>query len=52
MYSTQTAYQPVEKIMQMQEAKLHGLLAYLNQHSPFYKELFSRHHISISEIKT
>ena len=52
MYSTQTAYQPVEKIKQMQEAKLQGLLAYLNQHSPFYKELFARHYISISEIKT
>ena len=52
MYSTQTAYQPVEKIKQMQEEKLHALLAYLNQHSPFYQELFAVHHITISEIKS
>ncbi|MBC7689022.1 MAG: AMP-binding protein [Aquabacterium sp.] len=52
MYSTQSAYQPVEKIKQMQEEKLQGLLAYLNQHSPFYTKLFATHNISISEIKT
>ena len=52
MYSTQSAYQPVEKIKQMQEEKLQGLLAYLNQYSPFYTKLFATHNISISEIKT
>jgi phenylacetate-CoA ligase len=36
----------------MQEEKLKELLAYLSQHSPFYKDLFSKHNIDISTINT
>jgi len=36
----------------MQEQKLQELLAYLNVHSPFYKELFDANNINIDDIKT
>lgn len=36
----------------MQEQKLQELLAYLNIHSPFYKELFDANNINIDDIKT
>lgn len=36
----------------MQEQKLQQLLAYLNQNSPFYKELFAANDINIADIKT
>ena len=36
----------------MQEQKLQGLLVYLSNNSPFYKELFARHNINIPGIKT
>lgn len=36
----------------MQEQKLQELLAYLEQHSPFYKELFAKHRVNINGIKT
>jgi phenylacetate-CoA ligase len=36
----------------MQEQKLQELLAYLNAHSPFYKELFDANNINIDTIKT
>ncbi len=39
-------------IVTMQEQKLQDLLAYVAQHSPFYKELFAKHNINISQIKT
>src|SRR5690349_11656803 len=39
-------------IRQMQEQKLQALLAYLQQHSPYYKEMFARRHIAVEEIKT
>jgi len=35
-----------------QEQKLQALLLYLSGHSPFYRELFAKHDIDISEIKT
>jgi phenylacetate-CoA ligase len=35
-----------------QEEKLPDLLAYLNEHSPYYRELFSRNNIDLSRIKT
>lgn len=35
-----------------QEQKLQQLLVHLNANSPFYKELFARHQIDISTIKT
>jgi len=39
-------------IRQMQEQKLQALLAYLQQHSPYYKEMFARCHIAVEEVKT
>lgn len=42
----------IGKETQMQEQKLQQLLQYVSQHSPFYKELFAKHQIDISHIKT
>ena len=36
----------------MQEQKLQELLVHLNTHSPFYKELFIKHGIEITAVKT
>ncbi|MFA6085014.1 phenylacetate--CoA ligase family protein [Mucilaginibacter sp.] len=36
----------------IQEKKLKELLVYLSKHSPFYKELFSKHQVNINEIKS
>jgi len=44
--------QSIEKETQMQEQKLQQLLQYVSQQSPFYKELFEKHQIEISKIKT
>src|SRR5678816_938675 len=52
MYSTETAYQPGQSIKEMQEKKLQELLLYLDQYSPFYKELFRNNQIDIASIKT
>ena len=41
-----------EQTVTMQEQKLQELLAYLNIHSPFYKELFDANNINIDDIKT
>ncbi|MBS1747036.1 MAG: AMP-binding protein [Bacteroidetes bacterium] len=46
------AYQSDVIIKKMQEQKLHQLLHYLNNHSPFYKDLFQRHKIDIAAIQT
>ena len=40
------------EITQIQEQKLQDLLLYLSQNSPFYKELFAKHGIDITTIKT
>jgi phenylacetate-CoA ligase len=40
------------KEAKMQEQKLHDLLQYVSQHSPFYKELFAKNNIDIGSIKT
>jgi phenylacetate-CoA ligase len=45
-------YLQAHEITLMQEQKLRELLAYLEQHSPFYKELFTKHNLNITEIKT
>lgn len=47
-----TAYQSAGKLKRMQEQKLFELLAYLNNQSPFYKQLFAKHRVDISKIKT
>jgi phenylacetate-CoA ligase len=52
MYSTEIIYQPQTATRIMQEEKLQDLLAYLKLFSPFYKELFAKHHIDIAAIKT
>jgi phenylacetate-CoA ligase len=44
--------QLAEKETRMQEQKLQQLLQYVSQHSPFYKELFTKHQIDIVNIKT
>jgi phenylacetate-CoA ligase len=52
MYKPEAAYQPKNTVQLMQEEKLQQLLAYLNTHSPFYKEFFAIHTIDIATIKT
>ncbi len=47
-----TIIQDIDKVTAMQEQKLQQLLQYVSQHSPFYKELFAKHNIAISDIKT
>lgn len=41
-----------DKIIQLQEQKLRELLQYLNLRSPFYRELFAKNQVDISEIKS
>jgi phenylacetate-CoA ligase len=45
-----TAHQPKEEARRRQDEKLRQLLAYLDRHSPFYRQLFSEHHIKIADI--
>jgi phenylacetate-CoA ligase len=40
------------KTILLQEQKLEELLIYLNNHSPFYQELFAKHAIDITTVKT
>lgn len=44
--------QSTSEIKQFQEQKLQEVLAYLNENSPFYQELFKKENITISEIKS
>jgi phenylacetate-CoA ligase len=46
------AFLSKEEIIAMQEIKLQETIAYLNQHSPFYKEFFSKARFNPSGIKT
>jgi phenylacetate-CoA ligase len=48
----ESAYLQKDKTTLMQEQKLQELLVYISTHSPFYRELFARHQIDISAIKT
>ncbi|MEJ7769691.1 MAG: AMP-binding protein [Chitinophagaceae bacterium] len=52
MYSPATAYQPQSQIKAMQELKLQEMLYYMVQHSVFYREMFARHQVNVSGIKT
>jgi phenylacetate-CoA ligase len=52
MYSPKAAYQSTKEIKLLQEERLQELVTYLNQYSPFYKELFAQHHINVADIKT
>jgi phenylacetate-CoA ligase len=50
-YSTQTAWQSKTAIKKLQEEKLSETLAYLQQYSPFYRQLFTVNKINIDTIK-
>lgn len=52
MFLQEKDHQQTDKSAQMQEQKLKELLVYLSQNSPFYKELFEKHSISINDINT
>ncbi|MEP6467108.1 MAG: AMP-binding protein [Parafilimonas sp.] len=52
MNDKSAAYQSKDEIKLMQQKKLHALLQYVNNNSPFYKKLFSQHHVDIKTIKT
>lgn len=51
-YSPESAFLSKEEITSLQEEKLQETIAYLNQHSPFYKEFFSKARFNPSGIKT
>jgi phenylacetate-CoA ligase len=51
-YSPEAAFLSKEEIITMQEIKLQETIAYLNEHSPFYKEFFSKARFNPSGIKT
>lgn len=51
-YSPEAAFQSAEEIKAMQEQKLQETIAYLNEHSPFYKEFFSKARFNSKGIKT
>lgn len=51
-YSPETAFLSKEEITSLQEKKLQETIAYLNEHSPFYKEFFSKARFNPSGIKT
>lgn len=46
------AYANTEEIKAMQSKKLQELMIYLNDHSPFYKELFTKTRFNIAGIKS
>lgn len=52
MFPENIDYQSKQEIKTYQEEKLQEILQYVNQHSRFYQELFSKHNIDISSIKT
>lgn len=45
-------YKDIDEIKRFQEARLGKTLAYLAEHSPFYRRVFSEQNIEISSIKT
>ena len=51
-YSTQTAWQSKGHIKSLQEQKLTETLLYLQEKSPFYRQLFASHTISVHQVKT
>ncbi len=51
-YSTQTAWQLKGDIKVLQEAKLAETLAYLQENSPFYRQLFSSNAIVVEQVET
>jgi len=51
-YSPEAAFLSAAEITELQEKKLQETIAYLNMHSPFYKEFFSKARFNPSGIKT
>lgn len=51
-YSTDAVFQSADQIRLMQEKKLQETVAYLNEYSPFYKELFTKARFNVKGIKT
>ena len=51
-YSPEAAFKSAAEIKAMQETKLQETIAYLNEHSPFYKEFFSKSRFNPNGIKT
>ena len=51
-YSPEAAFLNAAEIITIQEKKLQETIAYLNEHSPFYKEFFSKARFNPSGIKT
>lgn len=51
-YSPEAAFESKEQIKRMQEKKLQEAVAYLNEHSPFYRELFTSARFNVKGIKT
>jgi len=52
MFPENIDYQSKPEIKKYQEEKLQEILQYVNSKSKFYQELFSKHNIDISSIKT
>jgi len=52
MFIPEIEKQPLNRIRSYQESRLPETLDYLNTNSTFYRELFSKHGITISNIKT
>jgi phenylacetate-CoA ligase len=52
IYSPEAAFQSPEQIKAMQEKRLQETLAYINKHSPFYKEFFKEAGFDIKGVKT
>ena len=52
MYFPESAFQQRDTVQQLQQKKLQQLMVYLNQYSPFYKELFAANNIDVASIKT
>ncbi|MEP7278554.1 MAG: AMP-binding protein [Bacteroidota bacterium] len=50
-YSTQIAWQTRTAIKKLQEEKLRETLYYLQQYSPFYRQLFARHQVDTGAVK-
>ena len=51
-YSPDTVFKSKEEIKRMQEKKLQEAVAYLYEHSPYYKELFTQARFNVKGIRT
>ena len=51
-YSPEAAFKSKEQIKLMQEKKLQEAVSYLNEHSPYYKELFTQARFNVKGIRT